>query len=56
MNENGYAHPHTLVQTDWVAAHQGDPHVRLVEVDVDTRRWQPPAPQPAPTVAAPRVA
>ena len=35
VNENGYAHPHSLAQTDWVAAHKGDPHVRLVEVDVD---------------------
>jgi thiosulfate/3-mercaptopyruvate sulfurtransferase len=40
MNENGYAHPHSLVQTDWVAAHSGDPHVRLVEVDVDTSAYE----------------
>jgi thiosulfate/3-mercaptopyruvate sulfurtransferase len=39
MNDNGYAHPHSLVQTDWVAAHQGDPHIRLVEVDVDTSAY-----------------
>ncbi len=36
MKENGYAHPHTLVQTDWVASHNGDTKVRLIEVDVDT--------------------
>ena len=39
MNENGYAHPHTLVQTEWVASHQGDPNVRLIEVDVDTSAY-----------------
>ena len=31
-----YAHPEVLVETDWVAQHQSDPKVRLVEVDVDT--------------------
>jgi thiosulfate/3-mercaptopyruvate sulfurtransferase len=36
MQTNGYAHPHTLVTTAWVAAHGGDANVRLVEVDVDT--------------------
>jgi thiosulfate/3-mercaptopyruvate sulfurtransferase len=40
MNENGYARPHTLVQTDWVAAHSGDPNVRLVEVEVDTSAYE----------------
>ncbi len=39
MNENGYAHPHSLVQTDWVASHRDDPNVRLVEVDVDTTAY-----------------
>ncbi len=39
MNENGYAHPHSLVTTDWVAAHEGDRNVRLVEVDVDTTAY-----------------
>jgi thiosulfate/3-mercaptopyruvate sulfurtransferase len=33
---NGYAHPETLVDTQWVADHLRDPDVRLVEVDVDT--------------------
>lgn len=31
-----YAHPETLVTTEWVAAHGKDPGIRLVEVDVDT--------------------
>jgi thiosulfate/3-mercaptopyruvate sulfurtransferase len=31
----GYAHPETLVDTAWVAAHGGDAAVRLVEIDVD---------------------
>ncbi len=30
-----YAHPEVLVETDWVAAHLADPHVRLLEVDYD---------------------
>src|SRR3954466_11194367 len=34
-----YAHPETLVTTDWVAEHQNDPKVRLVEVDVDTKSY-----------------
>ena len=40
MKENGYAHPHSLVQTDWVASHKGDPNIRLVEVDVDTSAYE----------------
>jgi thiosulfate/3-mercaptopyruvate sulfurtransferase len=39
MNENGYARPHSLVGTEWVAAHIGDPHVHLIEVDVDTSAY-----------------
>jgi thiosulfate/3-mercaptopyruvate sulfurtransferase len=35
-----YAHPETLVSTDWVAQHASDPHVRVVEVDVDTRAYE----------------
>ena len=31
-----YAHPEALVTTEWVAQHASDPHVRVVEVDVDT--------------------
>ena len=34
-----YAHPESLVSTDWVAEHGGDSNVRLVEVDVDTSAY-----------------
>ena len=34
-----YAHPESLVTTDWVAQHQTDPKVRIVEVDVDTKSY-----------------
>jgi len=34
-----YAHPETLVSTDWVAQHANDPNVRVVEVDVDTKAY-----------------
>src|SRR5436309_480120 len=34
-----YAHPDTLVATDWVAEHANDPKVRVVEVDVDTKAY-----------------
>ena len=34
-----YAHPEVLVSTDWVAQHQNDPKVRIVEVDVDTSAY-----------------
>src|SRR5881396_35365 len=34
-----YAHPETLVSTDWVAQHRNDKNVRLVEVDVDTTAY-----------------
>lgn len=37
---NGYAHPHALTQTTWVAAHKDDSNVRLVEVDVDTSAFE----------------
>jgi hypothetical protein len=39
VNENGYAHPHALVETSWVESHWSDPNVRLVEVDVDTTAY-----------------
>jgi thiosulfate/3-mercaptopyruvate sulfurtransferase len=32
---SAYAHPETLVTTDWAAEHRDDPDVRLVEVNVD---------------------
>ena len=35
-----YAHPESLVSTDWVAEHGGDGNVRLVEVDVDTSAYE----------------
>ena len=31
----GYAHPEALVSTEWVAAHLGDPAVRILESDED---------------------
>ena len=34
-----YAHPESLVSTDWVAEHGSDANVRLVEVDVDTSAY-----------------
>jgi len=34
-----YAHPETLVSTEWVASHASDPNVRVVEVDVDTKAY-----------------
>lgn len=36
---SSYANPHALVSTDWVADHLDDPHVRLIEVDVDTEAY-----------------
>jgi thiosulfate/3-mercaptopyruvate sulfurtransferase len=37
---SNYAHPETLVSTDWVAQHASDPNVRVVEVDVDTKAYE----------------
>jgi thiosulfate/3-mercaptopyruvate sulfurtransferase len=34
-----YANSEMLVSTDWVAEHKGDPNVRLLEVDVDTKAY-----------------
>ena len=34
-----YAHPDVLVTTDWVRQHLGDPKIKLVEVDVDTKAY-----------------
>jgi thiosulfate/3-mercaptopyruvate sulfurtransferase len=34
-----YAHPETLVETDWVAAHSKDANLQLIEVDVDTEAY-----------------
>ena len=35
-----YAHPESLVSTEWVAQHSKDPNVRVVEVDVDTNAYK----------------
>jgi len=37
---NGYADPHVLVQTSWMADHLSDPNLRLIEVDVDTTAYE----------------
>ena len=34
-NPQGYAHPETLVDTQWVADHLNDPQVRIIEADED---------------------
>src|SRR5262249_18700055 len=35
-----YAHPETLVDTDWVKANMGKPGIKLVEIDVDTKAYE----------------
>lgn len=35
-----YAHPESLVSTEWVSQHGNDPNVRLIEVDVDTSAYE----------------
>lgn len=35
-----YARPEMLVSTEWVDQHQFDPHVVIVEVDVDTQAYE----------------
>jgi thiosulfate/3-mercaptopyruvate sulfurtransferase len=35
IEARGYAHPETLVATEWVAEHLGDPGIRLVESNED---------------------
>jgi thiosulfate/3-mercaptopyruvate sulfurtransferase len=35
IESRGYAHPEALVSTDWVAEHQNDPSVRIVESNED---------------------
>ena len=34
-----YAHPESLVSTQWVVQHANDPNVRIAEVDVDTSEY-----------------
>jgi thiosulfate/3-mercaptopyruvate sulfurtransferase len=40
MGTNGYAHPDTLVGTDWLAAHLDDGTVRVIDVDEDTTAYE----------------
>jgi 3-mercaptopyruvate sulfurtransferase SseA len=37
---SAYANPTALVSTEWVNDHLDDPHVRLLEVDVDTSAYE----------------
>lgn len=37
---SGYAHPETLVDTEWVAQHLQDPNVRLIEADEDVLLYE----------------
>ncbi len=37
---NGYVHPETLVDTQWVADHLHDAHVRLIEADEDVLLYE----------------
>ncbi|GJQ34113.1 MAG: sulfurtransferase [Anaerolineaceae bacterium] len=40
MNKvNGYSHPETLVETDWVAQNLNQSGLRIIEVDVDTTAY-----------------
>src|SRR5438552_764438 len=39
QNKPLYAHPETLVETEWVAEHLNDPSVCLIEVSVDTTAY-----------------
>ncbi len=36
IRKRGYAHPETLVSTEWVAEHLNDPNVRIIESNEDT--------------------
>ncbi|MGW8766803.1 sulfurtransferase [Streptomyces sp. NPDC055815] len=40
MGGNGYAHPETLVDTEWLAAHLDDDAVRVIDVDEDTTAYE----------------
>src|SRR5690349_20579639 len=35
-----YAHPDTLVETDWLAEHLDDAAIRVIEVDEDTTAYE----------------
>ncbi|WP_405602088.1 sulfurtransferase [Streptomyces sp. NBC_01410] len=40
MGSSGYAHPETLVDTEWLAAHLDDGTVRVIDVDEDTSAYE----------------
>ncbi|MBT2480331.1 sulfurtransferase [Streptomyces sp. ISL-94] len=40
MGANGYAHPETLVDSAWLAAHLDDGTVRVIDVDEDTTAYE----------------
>ena len=40
MSKNGYTCPEVLVETEWVAQHLHDPHLRLVEMDADPTAYR----------------
>jgi thiosulfate/3-mercaptopyruvate sulfurtransferase len=40
MGTNGYAHPESLVSTEWLAAHLADGTVRVIDVDEDTSAYE----------------
>src|SRR5215510_10094354 len=40
IESRGYFHPEVLVSTEWVAEHQSDPLVRILESDEDVLLYQ----------------
>jgi thiosulfate/3-mercaptopyruvate sulfurtransferase len=40
MSTNGYAHPETLVSTEWLADHLTDRTLRIIDVDEDTSAYE----------------
>jgi thiosulfate/3-mercaptopyruvate sulfurtransferase len=40
MGGSGYAHPETLVDTEWLVAHLDDGTVRVIDVDEDTTAYE----------------
>ena len=40
IQEKGYAHPEALVTTEWLAAHLGDPKLRVLESDEDVLLYE----------------
>lgn len=37
---SNYKHPETLVDTDWLAKHLNDPHVRIIEMDLSPEAYE----------------